>query len=73
MTNLQVMVTEAGEPSFLSLCTSPLSAAYVLLVHIRRQPASILSRTHSEVRSFFWLRKFPMEQTLVTEFSHFSS
>lgn len=51
MTNLQVMVTEAGEPTFLHLATSPLAAAYVLAIHIRRQPASILSRTHSEVCS----------------------
>ncbi|KAE8323135.1 hypothetical protein BDV39DRAFT_196120 [Aspergillus sergii] len=49
MTNLQVMVTEADEPSFLVLGTSPLAAAYVLAVHIRRQPASILSRTHFEL------------------------
>ncbi|KAE8416205.1 hypothetical protein BDV36DRAFT_310246 [Aspergillus pseudocaelatus] len=49
MTNLQVMVTEAGEPSFLALGTSPLAAAYVLAVHIRLQPASILSRAHSEL------------------------
>lgn len=52
MTNLQVMVTEADEPSFLVLGTSPLAAAYVLAVHIRRQPATILSRTHFEVRLF---------------------
>ncbi|QMW45854.1 hypothetical protein G4B11_009309, partial [Aspergillus flavus] len=49
MTNLQVMVTEADEPSFLVLGTSPLAAAYVLAVHIRRQPATILSRTHFEL------------------------
>jgi hypothetical protein len=49
MTNLQVMVTEAGEPTFLHLATSPLAAAYVLAIHIRRQPASMLSWTHSEV------------------------
>ncbi|BAE63557.1 unnamed protein product [Aspergillus oryzae RIB40] len=51
MTNLQVMVTEADEPSFLVLGTSPLAAAYVLAVHIRRQPATILSRTHFELLS----------------------
>ncbi|KAL2811611.1 hypothetical protein BJX63DRAFT_433284 [Aspergillus granulosus] len=49
MTNLQVMVTEAGVPSFLTLSTSPLAAAFVLAIHISRQPASILSRTHSEL------------------------
>ncbi|OOQ84566.1 hypothetical protein PEBR_30048 [Penicillium brasilianum] len=49
MTNLQVMVTEAGDPTFLYLATSPLAAAYVLAIYIRRQPASILSRTHSEL------------------------
>ncbi|KAB8248348.1 fungal-specific transcription factor domain-containing protein [Aspergillus flavus] len=49
MTNLQVMVTEADEPSFLVLGTLPLAAAYVLAVHIRRQPATILSRTHFEL------------------------
>jgi hypothetical protein len=48
--NLQVMATEAGEPSYVSIGTSPLAAAYVLAIYIRRQPASILSRTHSEVR-----------------------
>ncbi|KAL2793787.1 hypothetical protein BJX66DRAFT_219935 [Aspergillus keveii] len=46
--NLQVMATEAGEPSYVSIGTSPLAAAYVLAIYIRRQPASILSRTHSE-------------------------
>lgn len=51
MTNLQVMVTEAGEPTFLHMATSPLAAAYVLAIHIHRQPSSILSRTHSEVCS----------------------
>lgn len=61
MTNLQVMVTEAGDPTFLYLATSPLAAAYVLAIYIRRQPASILSRTHSEVRS--WIHSRVVGQT----------
>ncbi|KAL3442498.1 hypothetical protein BJX65DRAFT_299007 [Aspergillus insuetus] len=47
--NLQVVATETGEPSYVSIGTSPLVAAYVLAIYIRRQPASILSRTHSEL------------------------
>lgn len=58
MTNLQVIVTEAEEPSFIKLATSPLSAAYVLVIHIRRQSASLLSKAHSEV--CFWSNKNPV-------------
>ncbi|GLA16180.1 hypothetical protein AnigIFM62618_002749 [Aspergillus niger] len=50
MTNLQVAVTESAAPSFLAVATSPLPAAYVLLIYIRCQPASILNRAHFEVR-----------------------
>lgn len=49
MVSLQVTVSEAGEPSFLALGTSPLAAVYVFVIQIRRQPGSILTRTHSEV------------------------
>ena len=40
MTNLQVAVTESSAHSFLAVATSPLPAAYVLLIYIRCQPAS---------------------------------
>ncbi|GKZ35543.1 hypothetical protein AbraIFM66950_006206 [Aspergillus brasiliensis] len=49
MTNLQVAVTESATPSFLAVATSPLPAAYVLLIYIRCQPASILSRAYFEI------------------------